>query len=45
MERNDEQQHGDVIDLGAIVEETKGPSGDRDDFVGGLRQTIGLTDE
>lgn len=45
MERNDEQQHSDVIDLGAIVEETKGKLVGINDHDNGLQAMFGLADD
>lgn len=44
MDRNTEQRDS-LIDLGAVSTETKGPAGEKDDHIGGLRQVAGLSDD
>lgn len=45
MDRNNEQHDADVIDLGAVTRETKGGAKGDNDFMGGLRQGTGLSDD
>ncbi|MDF0490256.1 benenodin family lasso peptide [Sphingomonas sp. H39-1-10] len=45
MQRNEEKRDDSLIDLGAVVEETKGPDGNREDIAGGMRQQLGLSDD
>lgn len=45
MQHNQTAHEDELIDLGAVENVTNGPSGDKTDFVGGLRETIGITDE
>lgn len=45
MERNDEHLNDDLIDLGAITEETRGPSGIPFDTQGGLQAVGGISDD
>jgi hypothetical protein len=42
---NREHEHDDVIELGAVSTETKGPAVGRDDNQGGLIPFAGLSDE
>jgi hypothetical protein len=38
--------HNDeLVDLGSVEACTRGPGGDQDDFIGGLRHVTGIADE
>jgi len=45
MQRNDETPDGDLIELGAVSEETKGLGVPFNDGLDGRQPTIGLTDD
>lgn len=45
MTKSEDRRDEDLIDLGRVVDLTEGPSGDRDDLMGGLRQHIGIADD
>lgn len=42
---NRDDQHGELIELGAITSKTRGPTVGMDDSQGGLRLWEGLSDE
>lgn len=45
MQRNDEHRDDELIDLGAVTEETKGRLVGINDFEGGLQASLGLADD
>jgi hypothetical protein len=45
MKRNDEQRHDELVDLGAVADETKGIGSVPPDSEGGLRKSPGLSDD
>jgi len=45
MQINDEHNDDSLIDLGSVADETKGPSGNREDIAGGMRLQLGLSDD
>lgn len=45
MERNDEHREDQLIDLGSVSTETKGPAGLESDNQGGRQGGFGLTED
>lgn len=45
MQLNEEHGDDNLIDLGAVTDETKGPSGNREDIAGGMRFQLGISDD
>lgn len=45
MQRNDEHRDDDLIDLGAVTQETKGKLVGNDDHDNGLQISLGLADD